>query len=302
MHRARAITRHVLCLPVLLAGCSGSLQVHSTPLNHTSGAPDAQTRNHVAQHDAPRLDLETARVDGKYRMLLATFASPKDGDKYGSYNDTGFSPCPSWAGYHDLPPGYWVYVQPYWYIWREDTRMTYPTCHYGPEQATGEPDTTPGTDAPTAWCSLTPDQQYEWLLLEYDTAVKPTAIVIHQTLNPGAVNRVSALNLMGGEEVSIWTGADTERGDVFRIPLTDCFATTRVRVWLDSRGVPGFNAVDAVGLVDARGVTHWATAAHATSTYAEPEPGILVTDRLMHDGNMQTAGAGRSLARTVSDN
>jgi hypothetical protein len=281
---------------MVVAGCSGIVQISSTPPHQTGGTCEARSHAQVAGCEAPRLDLAAACVDGKYRMLLATFASPQDAGKYGDFNDTGFSPCPSWAGYHDLPPGYWVYVHPFWYIWRDDTRMTYPTCNYGPEQATGAPDTTVGSEMPTAWCSRTPDQQYEWLLLEYDDAIEPTAIVIYQTLNPGAVNRVSALNLMGGEEVSIWTGVDTERGDVFRIPLADCFATTRVRVWLDSRGVAGFNAIDAVGLVDANGNTTWASAAHATSTYAEPEPGILVSDRRLPKENLRPARVGSALA------
>ena len=44
----------------------------------------------------------------------------------------------------------------------------------------------------------------------------------------------------------------------------------RVRIELDSPGVNGWNEIDAVGLLDESGVTHWATSATASSTYAEP--------------------------------
>jgi hypothetical protein len=53
---------------------------------------------------------------------------PQDKATYGNFSDYG-SPgrtthptvvaYTSWAGYNNLPPGYWVYVYPHWYIWRD---------------------------------------------------------------------------------------------------------------------------------------------------------------------------------------
>ncbi|NQT13820.1 MAG: hypothetical protein HQ582_13790 [Planctomycetes bacterium] len=61
-----------------------------------------------------------------------------------------------------------------------------------PEQATGPPDTPRAGDIRTAWASASPDGQKEWLLLDYAKVVRPTAVAVHETYNPGAVYQVSA--------------------------------------------------------------------------------------------------------------
>jgi hypothetical protein len=66
--------------------------------------------------EAPDLPRE-ASVGGKYCDLLRTIAVPADRDGYGAFNDWGYWAGAEWAGYTDLPPGYWVYVYPNWYIW-----------------------------------------------------------------------------------------------------------------------------------------------------------------------------------------
>jgi hypothetical protein len=58
-------------------------------------------------------------VNGKYRMLLSKIYVPQDKASYGLFSDYGMCECPSWAGYNNLPTGYWVYVHPHWYIWRD---------------------------------------------------------------------------------------------------------------------------------------------------------------------------------------
>ncbi len=63
-------------------------------------------------------DVTTASVNGKYQTLLMTVYAPQDQASYGSFNDYGYSTATSWAGYTNLPPGYWVYVYPNWYIWK----------------------------------------------------------------------------------------------------------------------------------------------------------------------------------------
>ncbi|HVS34519.1 MAG TPA: hypothetical protein VMS17_02990 [Gemmataceae bacterium] len=62
--------------------------------------------------------LEKASVDGKYSRLLAVITVPADKDGYGEFNDYGAYDGTEWAGYKGLPPGYWVYVYPRWYIWK----------------------------------------------------------------------------------------------------------------------------------------------------------------------------------------
>src|SRR5580704_10247815 len=135
--------------------------------------------------------LEKARVDGKYAMLLRQIKVEKDFEDYGAFRDNGPSTTAEYAGYKDLPAGNWVYVYPYWYIWRDLADVPQPKRGWGPEQATGPPDTVGPGDIVTAWASLTPDGQDEWLLLEYAEPVVPAAVLVHETYNPGALCRVT---------------------------------------------------------------------------------------------------------------
>jgi hypothetical protein len=216
--------------------------------------------------------LEKARVDGKYAMLLQQIKVEKDYDKYGAFRDVGRRATMDYAGFAGLPAGDWVYVYPYWYIWRDLAEKPAPKRGWGPEQATGPPDTPAAGDFTSAWASLTPDGQDEWLLLEYAEPILPAAVLVHETYNPGALMRVTAFKL-DGEEVDVWKGKDpTAQGagkGVSEIAVNVTFKTNRVKIYLDSKAVPGWNEIDAVGLRDAGGKTYWATGADASSTYAE---------------------------------
>ena len=143
---------------------------------------------------------------------------------------------------------------------------------WGPEQASGPPNTPGHGDIQTAWASLTEDAQDEWLVLTYETAVVPATVEVHETYNPGALVRVSAFT-PAGAEVAVWEGTDpVARGSgrgVAAIPVAAEFATTKVKLYLNSTGVPGWNEIDAVALVDAAGNRQWAQQVEASSTYAE---------------------------------
>ncbi len=71
--------------------------------------------NKARTEEAPPLPT----VNGKYRTLLIKIHVPQDKASYGLFSDYGMCECPSWAGYNNLPTGYWVYVYPHWYIWRD---------------------------------------------------------------------------------------------------------------------------------------------------------------------------------------
>jgi len=216
--------------------------------------------------------LQKAQADGKYAMLLRQVLAPEDVASYGEVKDYGFWTGKEWAGQKDLPPGYWVYVSPYWYIWRDQTSELKPKRNWGPEQATGEPDTSDFGDIPTAWASRTPDEQDEWLLLEYPQPVQPNAVRIHETYNPGAVTKITAFRL-NGEEVTVWHGRDPVNAQgVAEIALEVDFPTSRIKLYMDSKNVSGWNEIDAVGLKDADGKVQWARAAEASTTYAEQNP------------------------------
>ena len=145
--------------------------------------------------------------------------------------------------------------------------------NWGPEQAAGEPNTMEAGDYVTAWASASPDGQKEWLLCEYQKSLQAAEIVVHETFNPGAVYRITAFN-PNGNEVLAWEGDDpTPRGQLKGVsvfPVRLDFSISKIKIYVDSPAVPGWNEIDAVGLRDAKGVTQWAATAEASSTFAMP--------------------------------
>jgi hypothetical protein len=143
---------------------------------------------------------------------------------------------------------------------------------WGPEQATGEPDTPVAGDIPTAWASRTPDSQPEWLLLQYEEAIQPIAVNVHETFHPGALVKVSVFDPLG-EEIAVWSGVDptpaSSSHGVSEIPIRVDFELTRIKLYLDSPASTGWNEIDAVGLVEADETIHWASAAQASTSFAD---------------------------------
>lgn len=247
----------VLLLGLVAAGCWWALAAAAGP----ASGPDLEQL------------LKRATADGKYRMLLAQFKVEKDREQYGDFRDLGPRDRASYGGRDGLPKGYWVYAAPYWYVWRDRTADNKPKRGWGPEQATGEPDTNMAGDIVTAWASQTQDDQDEWLMLEYAEPVVPTAVLVYETYNPGALVRVTAFRL-DGEEVELWKGQDPTTPDnemgISEVPVKVNFKTNRIKLYIASKAVPGWNEIDAVGVRDKDQKVHWAVAADASSTYAPP--------------------------------
>jgi hypothetical protein len=155
---------------------------------------------------------------------------------------------------------------------------------YSTQQATGSPDTFVPGRQPTAWNSSTPDGQREWLSLRFETPQTPTEIVVHETSAPGAVTKIGAFDA-DGKEVVVWEGTDpTPRSQPWGVsvfPVTLAFPTTRVKLYLDSPAVPGFNEIDAVGLRTGRGQPQWAMSATASSTFGQPVQFVEPTTGMM---------------------
>jgi hypothetical protein len=149
-----------------------------------------------------------------------------------------------------------------------------PGWHWAPHQATGAPNVWPASgDSVLAWSPRTEDGRAEWLLLDYAEPVRPAKLQVYQTFNPGVLVRVGVFR-EDGREVEAWSDrnpapAGTVKG-LAEISLAHLdFPTRRVKLYLDTARVPGWNQIDAVGLVDDQGKTRWATAATASSSYAE---------------------------------
>jgi hypothetical protein len=161
--------------------------------------------------------------------------------------------------------------------WRDHQLLTmqiyqlrHPNTGWGTSQATGEPNTTGPGDITTAWASATPDGQKEWLLLEYSSTVVPKAILVHETYNPGAVVKATHVARWGKEQV-LWEGIDptppSAGAGVSRLPVASSVRTGRIKLYIDSPAVNGWNEIDAVGLEYADGKVIWAETASASSSY-----------------------------------
>ena len=142
---------------------------------------------------------------------------------------------------------------------------------WGPEQALGAPDTPGSGDIQTAWASATQDGQDEWLELDFEKEVLPVEVVVHETYNPGALVRVTAYT-KSGMAAELWAGKDptptTAARGISRVKVDPGFKLKRIRIHLNSKAVSGWNEIDAVGLKDKAGKTHWAIASKASSTYS----------------------------------
>jgi hypothetical protein len=241
-------------------------------LGHESATKESRAPKPLPQERALRL----ASVTGKYSMLLRQFAAPNDLNRHGEFHEAGPRDVKEHGGQDGLPKGFWVYVYPHWYIWRDIAAFPKVKRPWGCEQATGPPDTQQAGDIQTAWPSSSQDDRDEWLLLEYAEPVAAEAVLVHETYNPGALSRVTVFRL-DGVEVEAWKGKDpTPRSagmGVSEVTFQVPFKTNRVKIYLDSRSVPGWNEIDAVGLRDSGGKVHWAVAAEASTNYAERQVG-----------------------------
>lgn len=145
-----------------------------------------------------------------------------------------------------------------------------PKRSWGPEQATGPPDTPSAGDLPTAWAALEPQAGVEWLKLDYAAVVNIAQVHVRETLNPGAVFKVTAI-VAGGQEYTLWEGTENAGpapfDSVFDVPGS--IYAQSIKVYLDSTRVPGWNEIDAVELIGKDGSRQWASSASASSTYAD---------------------------------
>jgi beta-lactamase regulating signal transducer with metallopeptidase domain len=153
-----------------------------------------------------------------------------------------------------------------------DVTVQFAPAAWSVEQAMGPPNTFVLGDVNTAWASKTPDGQGEWLLLTYEAPVDVSAVLIHETFNPGAVARVDAI-LPDNAVVVLWSGepkaVSTDSPRLFLCKPKTAVKTAKIRVTIASDLVAGWNEIDAVGILDAGGKVHWAKEATASSSYSD---------------------------------
>jgi beta-lactamase regulating signal transducer with metallopeptidase domain/regulation of enolase protein 1 (concanavalin A-like superfamily) len=166
---------------------------------------------------------------------------------------------------------------------------------WGPEQATGEPDTHGAGDFPAAWAPLESDKGPEWLNVDFERAVNIAALRVRESFNPGAISKVSAIVEDGREQI-LWEGryptpeVSTDIDFILRvlpvgdvplyikgcsgfsilqdIELQEDVVSKSIKIYLDTTRKRGWNEIDAVQLFGKDGSKQWASHATASSTHA----------------------------------
>nr|HEX4314817.1 YXWGXW repeat-containing protein [Kofleriaceae bacterium] len=115
------------------------------------------------------------------------------------------------------------------------------------KQALGAPDVFPQQqDAAQAWASLTPDAPEEFIEVGFATPMRAVGADIYETFNPGAVARVELIGASSTHAIA--TTPSTDQPLRARMPCSS-EPIAAVRVVLESSAVPGWNEIDAIGLV-----------------------------------------------------
>ena len=79
----------------------------------------AETEGDAAQKNDEAL-VKKATCEGKYRILLHTIHAPQDKGNYGSdFHDYGWWTGETYSGQSNLQHGYWVWIDPHWYVFAE---------------------------------------------------------------------------------------------------------------------------------------------------------------------------------------
>jgi hypothetical protein len=136
-----------------------------------------------------------------------------------------------------------------------------------PGQMPGAPDVPIAGDHWGAWASLKEDMGEVVVDLDYATPVRVDGLRVHETFNPGAVARVYAKDPGGGWDL-LWEGRAWTDSSIrwFEPSVSTPYATSSIRLVLDTSRIPGWNEIDAVELLG-DGRRQWASGASATSTF-----------------------------------
>lgn len=155
-------------------------------------------------------------------------------------------------------------------------KLELPALPFSAEQAVGPPIDL-GSDYEHCWFPSRKDSQNEWLILDYEQEFEVATILIYEAYSMGRVTKVSTF-LSSGEEFEIWSGkapkpqpnSGDERRVIFRVePTYERLRTKYLKLYFDDAKPLGCFAIDAVGIQDSAGVTHWASGASASSSYGQ---------------------------------
>lgn len=147
---------------------------------------------------------------------------------------------------------------------------------YSAYQATGEPNAIDSASYPNAWFPSDETQKH-WMELTYPTPVQSVRLGIWGSNSQQGLAEIHAINSSGKSVLLEWNGkvqqtlADGLALTAAEIDIAD--PIVKLRLDIDCSQLQGNNVIDAVGLTDAAGQTHWASEAHADGSLGLVVPG-----------------------------
>lgn len=143
-------------------------------------------------------------------------------------------------------------------VWASSVRgfsTQYGDPQWAATRVLGPPDVFPRHgDIAQAWASLRPDDPTEWIEVSFGQASSIESVVVYETFNPGAIARVSLIS-DGGAVTEAPRDREVEEpspeGSIRRRFDLSCtsYRVQAVRLELASARVPGWNEIDAIGIV-----------------------------------------------------
>jgi len=106
-------------------------------------------------------------------------------------------------------------------------------------------------DIPEAWAPRSADAGVQHITVSFGAAIPVRAVVWLATFGPGTVVRVDDVSNPSGA-VTLWTGTDPSAGqDACAVEPTLAAPRTiqALRLYLDTTYIPGWNELDAIGLI-----------------------------------------------------
>ena len=229
---------------------------------------------------SPEQRLSWAKVGKKYSMLLEQFRDESASRQYGIFKDFGYSDRAEWGGEKGLPAGYWVFVQPFWYIWQDNNSVRQTKNRpWAPENLVGRPEQNPEDRSLAAWAPSFANHGEDWLMIEFETPMRPENLIVVGLGQEIKVSSVVFFDLDGREFPSLSTRLISNRLEdswetQFRIRGEVVPRTNRVFLRFESSETEVSNRrvdetpIGAIGSIALRqgAVFQW-TAAAASSSY-----------------------------------
>ena len=135
-------------------------------------------------------------------------------------------------------------------VWASSVRgfsTQYTTSSWSAAQALGAPNVPVPGDNANAWASLGADDRDEWLEVGFENAGRVSGFEIHESFNPGAIDRVELI-MASGTPQTVQVRGTRVPGAKHRFGCT-AEPVVALRVHIASTQVAGWNEIDAIGVV-----------------------------------------------------